>query len=266
MATDPQDGDLLVPFEIAYIQGEYQAYYKAKRNNFFSSIQGFPELWRYYMMLEEIWLMEIVDLQIPDHSTKVFPLALYLNVHAKLRIAVELAFTGCLQEARSLLRDAIEFVAHAHHMLKDQILQTVWLNKNPAGEDQAFKDAYERNKKKGLFNGLGELHEKFGQLSETGSHATPSSLAGRLTFVDTPEGKLMTMSYTGWEQRDWALNLFSMLLTCFVIENQFFHDFEDRLSQDLVLMKMRQDFAVYKETLRQTLVARYQVQPPAHQP
>ena len=73
MSTDPQDGDLLVPFEIAYIQGEYQTYYKAKRNNFFSSIQGFPELWRYYMMLEEIWLMEIVDLQIPDHSTKVSP-------------------------------------------------------------------------------------------------------------------------------------------------------------------------------------------------
>jgi hypothetical protein len=110
--------DLLLPFEQQVLPQEYQGYYRTKRNNFFASIQKFPELWDYYMMLDQIWFREI-DVLKPSDPNKAFPIIVYINAHAKIRIAIELAFTGCLPEARSIMRDAVEFVAHAHHMLKD---------------------------------------------------------------------------------------------------------------------------------------------------
>ena len=40
-----------------------------------------------------------------------FPVVLYMNAHAKMRISMELAFSNCVPEARSILRDAVETVA-----------------------------------------------------------------------------------------------------------------------------------------------------------
>jgi hypothetical protein len=85
-----------------------------------------------------------------------FPMLLYFNAHAKIRVSIELALSGCMAEARSILRDGIEFVAHAHSMLSDPTLQRVWLSKNE--EEEAFKDAFERHKKDEIFKGLDELH------------------------------------------------------------------------------------------------------------
>src|ERR1017187_4966283 len=127
---EPQETDLLVPFESQNIPTCYREYYKIKRNNLFSSIQGFPEMWRYYILLDTIWKREIDALKPPCEVSRVFPLILYLNAHAKMRVSIELALSGCLAEARSILRDAIEFVAHAHRMLADPQLQSVWLSKN----------------------------------------------------------------------------------------------------------------------------------------
>jgi len=129
LPTKPAEkNDLPVPFEQQVLPREYQQYYRTKRNNFFASIQKFPELWDYYMMLDQIWFREI-DVLKPSDPNKAFPIIVYIKAHAKVRIAIELAFTGCLPEARSIMRDAVEFVAHAHHMLKDPALQVVWLNK-----------------------------------------------------------------------------------------------------------------------------------------
>jgi hypothetical protein len=97
--------------------------------------------------------------------------------------AFELALAGCLAEGRSILRDAIEFVAHAHTMLRDPKLQTVWLSKNE--ERQAFSDAFQRHKKEGIFRGLEELHRTWGQLSEIGSHATLNSICDRFTATES---------------------------------------------------------------------------------
>src|SRR3990170_9059758 len=124
--NEPQEGDLLVPFEIQNIPARYREYYRVKRNNFFASIQRFPEMWKYYVLLDEIWLREI-DVLNPLNDTRAFPLLLYINAHAKVRISIELGFSGCMAEARSILRDAVEFVAHAHAMLADPELQKVWL-------------------------------------------------------------------------------------------------------------------------------------------
>jgi hypothetical protein len=152
--------DLLVKFEIDNIPDDYREYYGTKRQNFFASIQGFREMWDLYLRLDAIWLRGIKDLYVATDPNTMFPLLLYINAHAKIRVAMELAFAGCLAEARSILRDAVEFVAHAHAMVGDPELQKVWLSKNDdKAALEAFKDAFERHKKDGLFKGLDELHK-----------------------------------------------------------------------------------------------------------
>jgi hypothetical protein len=118
-AIGTQEKDLLLPFELEHIPEFYKDYYKIKRNNFFASIQAFPTMWRYYLLLGRIWQREFEDLKPPGDPTLLFPLMLFINAHAKIRVSLELAFAGCMAEARSILRDGIEFVAHAHKMAVD---------------------------------------------------------------------------------------------------------------------------------------------------
>ena len=259
--SEPKESDLLVPFESENIPVEYKEYYKIKRNNFFASIQGFPEIWKYYILLDAIWLREFSDLKPPGQVNQWFPLVLFINAHAKIRISIELALTGCLAEARSILRDAIEFVAHAHTMLRDPKLQTVWLSKNE--ESQAFSEAFERHKKEGIFNGLEELHTTWGQLSETGSHATLNSICDRFATTESENGdRAWKLSYCGVEPRMWAMSLFSMLLSCFTMERTFFSDYGDRLKLDHLLIRMRDEFEQHKEHVREYLKVHYKIDPP----
>lgn len=254
------ESDLLLPFEIGNIPDAYREYYRIRRHNFFASIQGFGETWKGFHLLDAIWLREIGDLEVARDSSRVFPLMLYTNVHAKMRIAMELGFSGCMAEGRSILRDAVEHVAHAHHMLKDPALQNVWLDK-PENEE-AFRDAFERNKRAGLFNGLEALHKMWGELCELGSHATPLALSERFVITNTPQGQSWALNYTGLDEKVWAMGLFSMLLTCFVMERTFFDDYKLRLQLDNILIKMRSEFERYKEQLRRTVIVRYKVPRP----
>src|ERR1700733_14736637 len=100
MSTKPPIGveekDLLVSFESEHIPEFYKDYYKIKRNNFFASVQGFPELWQYYFLLDEIWLREFGDLKPPGDPRLLFPLILFFNAHTKIRVSIELGFAGCL--------------------------------------------------------------------------------------------------------------------------------------------------------------------------
>jgi len=254
-----EDDDLLVRFEQQVLPSEYKSYYRTKRNNFFASIQKFPELWDYYMMLDAIWYRKI-DLLKPSAPNKAFPIILYINAHAKIRIAVELAFTGCLPEARSILRDAVEFVAHAHHMLKDPALQMVWLNR--LDDDEAFKKEFWYNKQTGLFAGLDELYEVWGKLSEMGSHANINSICDRVKTIEVdgqPEWRLI---YTGLDEKPWAMGIFDMLLIDFTMGETLFKDYELRLQFDEQLLTMRRDFEIYKERLRRAVTTKYNVKPP----
>jgi hypothetical protein len=264
--TEPEENDLLVPFEVQNIPERYREYYKTKRNNFFCSIQNFPELWKYYLRLDAIWLREFNDLNPARDPNRMFPLVLYINAHAKIRVSIELGFSGCLAEARSILRDAIEFVAHAHAMLQDTELQRTWLSKND-GESalKAFKKAFEGEKKKGVFKGLDELHGTWKQLSETGSHANLNAIGDRFRQVTSESHVKFSVSYSGVEPRMWALSLFSMLLACFTMERTLFSDYEDRLKLDDGLVRMRAEFERHKEQVRTTLIVRYQVKPPKRQ-
>jgi hypothetical protein len=175
-----------------------------------------------------------------------------------MRVSIELAFSGCMAEARSILRDAIEFVAHAHTMLNDPGLQKTWLNKNDGKAAlEAFNNAFERQKKQGIFKGLDELHKTWGELSETGSHANLNAMVDRFVQVTSDDHIEFRLNYTGLEPRTWALYLFPMLLTCFTMEQMLFNDYDSRLKLDNELMRMRGEFEIFKERLREMLKVRY---------
>jgi hypothetical protein len=257
--TAPEESDLLVAFEQRVLPTEYKAYYRTKRNNFFASIQKLPELWHYYVMLDQIWFREI-DFLKPSGPNKAFPVIVYINAHAKIRIALELAFTGCLPEARSILRDAVEFVAHAHHMLKDPAKQVVWLNK--LDDQKAWKEEFWENKAIVLFAGLDLLYKVWKQLSEMGSHANITSICERVKIVEVDGQPEMRLNYTGVEEKPWVMGIFDMLLIDFVMEETLFKDYQMRLQFDEQLLTMRREFEIYKERLRSTLIARYNIKPP----
>ncbi len=255
---------LLHKFEIDNIPEQYRAYYGIKRSNFFASIRGFHEMWQYYVRLDAIWMREFADLQSARDASRVFPLLLYFNAHAKMRAAMELAFSGCMAEARSILRDAIEFVAHAHAMISDPGLQRTWLSKNDGKAAlEEFKNAFERQKKESVFKGLEELHKTWGELSEAGSHANINAMVDRFVQITADDHVEVRLNYTGPEDHKlWALGLFVMLLTCSTMEQTLFNDYEGRLKLDDELTRVRGEFDRYKEQLRQTLISRYNVKPP----
>jgi hypothetical protein len=214
-------------------------------------------------VLHAIWLREFDDLKPARDPNRMFPLLLYFNAHAKIRVCIELGFSACLAEARSILRDAIEFVAHAHAMLQDAELQKTWLNRDEGKAAlEAFKGAFEHHKKQNVFKGLDELHKTWGQLSEWGSHANLNAICDRFAQVSSGREREFKIKYTGAEPRAWAMSLFSMLLACFTMERTLFSDYEERLKLDDGLMRMRDEFEQYKEQLRRMLIVRYQVRPP----
>jgi len=213
------------------------------------------------MLLYKIWFLEFQDIKVAGDPDRMFPLLLYFNAHAKIRVGMELALSGCLAEARSILRDAIEFVAHAHHMLGDPTLQLKWLSKNE--EQKAFKEAFEEKKKTGLFNGREELHRSWGDLSETGSHATINAICDRFAMVEDGKNVEWRLHYCGVEPRMWGMQLFWMLVTCFTMEQTLFCDYESRLKFDDTLLRMRAEFEKRKEQLRKDLIVRLKAPPPA---
>jgi hypothetical protein len=263
-ANTVDENTLLVEFERQHMPKDYQGYYATKRHNFFASIEGFKELWELYLRLDAIWFRENADLKVATDTSRVFPLLLYFNAHAKIRIAMELAFTGCMAEARSILRDAVECVAHAHRMLPDPDLQKVWLSKNDnEAALKTFEAEFVHFKKDRVFSGLPDLHRVWGELSETGSHSNINSTVDRFAQITDDKGVELRLNYTGVENIPmWAMMIFTMLLACSTMENVYFSDYEDRLKLDDTLMGMRRECDRFKENVRQTLIARYKIEPP----
>ena len=259
-ASATPEEEFLTAFERTNLPPEYKQHYLAKRQNFHTSIQGFPELWNLYLLLDKIILREFDDLTTRPDLKKLFPLFLYFEAHVKIRASMELALSVCLPEARSILRDGIEFVAHAHHMLKDPELQKTWLSKNE--EAEAFKKAFEKDKQTGLFNGLDELYRRWGELSETGAHATINAVSQRYVQTEDDKGINFRWNYCGVDVQPWALEVFTMVTTFFKMEETLFLNYKDRLKLDDTLLRMRREFEERKETLRRKLIAHFELKPP----
>jgi len=267
MTASNSTSDLLLPFEQKEMPEHYCPYYEIKRNNFFASIQGSRDLWRYFQLLDMILLREFQDMGTANDPNRMFPLALYFNAHAKIRISMELAFAKCMEEARSILRDAIETAVFAHYMHDDANLQKIWFSKDDspqAGKD--FSLAFEKDKKTKLFKGLPELHEKWGRLSETGAHSTPQAILSRFKITETGKDIQYQMNYTGVEDRQWEPETFTLLLTVSMLERLVFGDYEMRLQLDAELLRNRGLAEALKEKLRQDIIKRHNISPPAAKP
>jgi hypothetical protein len=263
--TDPgaKTDHILLPFERRAIPEHYRPYYSAKRNNFLASIQGTPDLWRYFQLLDRNLLSEFEDMGTVNDTLKMVPLTLFFNAHAKIRVAVELAFSRCMEEARSILRDAVETAMFAHYMHADPDLQKIWLSKDDGKQAKdAFTQAFEKNKKTKLFNGQRELYTAWGRLSETGAHATPLALVNRFKIHEDSNNIYYRLNYTGIEDRAWEPETFTMLLTVSTIEKLVFDDHQARLHLDNdELVRNRGLAELLKERLRKAIIDKYNIQP-----
>ena len=259
--------ELLLPIERRAIPDHYRPYYATKRNNFFASIQISPDLWRYYQMLDNILLNEFRDLDVSHDPDRLIPLTLFFNAHAKIRISIELAFTRCMEEARSILRDAIETAVYAHRMHAEPDLQKVWLCKNDSKEAaNKFSEAFEKKKTERLFEGLTELYERWGQLCETGAHSTPQAVVSRFKIDESATHVQYRLNYTGVEDREWEPETFTLLQTVSFIERLVFSDYESRLKLDHTLVQNRVLAQSFHEQLRQSIIRKHDIKPPQPQP
>jgi len=260
----PDEKDLLLPVEMRVIPEHYRVYYMTKLNNFFASVQAASDLWRYFQLLDKNFLSAFDDLGIATDVNRMFPLALFFNAHAKIRVSIELAFSRCMEEARSVLRDALEAAVYAYYMVSDPQLQKIWLSKDDGpAEANAFRQAFEKEKKDRLFKGLPELYIQWGRLCETGAHATPQAIASRFHVNESDKDINYRLNYTGVEDRAWEPEVFTMLLTVSLLEKLVYERYKDRLQLDVALGNNRELAERLKETLRRRIIAKYNIVPPS---
>jgi hypothetical protein len=110
---------MLLPLERKALPEHYRRSYVAKRQEFFCNIQHTYELWRYFQMLDWNFRKELDHMSRLGGQESASPLALFSKAHAKIRIAIELAFARCTEEARPIMRDAIRLAVCAHRLRVD---------------------------------------------------------------------------------------------------------------------------------------------------
>ena len=258
------DSDLLTPFEQRTLVEPYKGFYAAKRNNFFASLQGFPDLWDAFMRLNAIWMRESEDMGTVTETSKMFPLTLFMNGHVKMLVAIELGFSSCLTEAYSLIRDAIESVAHGNRVLADPNLRTVWFSKNDGSTaEENFKSEFWYAKEAKLFDGLPKLLKLWKRFSEIGAHTNLNSIVTRFVIEETPQHVTWKLNYTGVELRTLVPALFEILLVFEQLEEVLYKNFEARLKLDVQLTSLREKFQHEREALRRKIIRSFNIQPPS---
>ena len=192
------------------------------------------------------------------------PMILFMNAHQKTRVAFELGCSACLPEAISIMRDAIESAAHGNRLASDPKLLKPWLEKNDSKTaENTFKQEFEHNKSKQLFNGLPELHKMWGQFSEFGAHTNINSIVTRSVLNQTSTDVQFELNYTGVANPAvLILALFEMILVFSEIEKLLFKLNETRLHLDTTLVDMRTRFEKEKEATRQHIIKTFNIQPP----
>jgi hypothetical protein len=253
----------LLPLEDQRFHDQFKRYFRHKRGNFFKAITEFADLWECFQLLNDIWMREMDDLKVLRDKDHLLPRMLFTAAHSKFINAVELGFSCCIGDAYSLLRDGIEFTAHAHKIFSEPSVTKVWAEKM-RGKTQtgAYDRIFTHNKKKNLFPdkfGLKQLHMYYAQLSEIGTHSNTTSLGKSFKDASTPTTVTWGFHYFETDPRKVAVFLFSMLVISAHIEETFFGCYETRLNLDYELVKMRAKFNQLKEQQRVSLKAKYKI-------
>jgi hypothetical protein len=217
---EPHEKDLLAQCERNRIPSHYAPYYLNKRHNLCATVDQFPYVWNCFMHLDEIVLREFDTMQRLRDPYLMLPMILFMNAHQKTRVAFELGCSACLPEAISIMRDAIESAAHGNRLASDPKLLKPWLEKNDSKTaESTFKQEFEHNKSKQLFNGLPELHKMWGQFSEFGAHTNINSIVTRSVLNQTSTDVQFVLNYTGVANPTvLVLALFEMILVFSEIE------------------------------------------------
>ena len=258
MAVGFTEGELLLPFEQARLRRGYREFYKAKRKHFFTTIGYFNELWDAFQMLDEVWDREIQDVSRPAAPIQILPAQMLILSHGRLRIAGELAFSGCVGDAWSIIRASIELAVHARRILSKPELAKVWLNREDGdAEKKAFKKEFWYEKKERAFAGMSRLLEYWQICSEWGSHSNVAVVAMRTRSQEAAEGSRIEVSYMEGDASRMAHSLHLLLDAGWETENVFFQAFEDRLKLDVSLLEMRSRFAKRHDDLREAILKMY---------
>jgi hypothetical protein len=211
-------------------------------------------------------MREFQDMKVVTDTNTMLPGLLFMNAHAKFRIALELGFSCCLGKAWDALRGAIESVAQGLKIIREPAMSKVWLNKDHGKKEaEAFKHAFERNKKTSLFppqDGLDKLHHLHSQYSEWGTHTTVGSMAQRFRSVGTEDGTEWRLNYTGADLKLLAVSLFSMLMASSLMEGAVFSVFKNRLQMDVELTAMRGGLGQTIQESRAEIINRFRIAPP----
>jgi hypothetical protein len=243
----------LLPFEEQKLQPEYRDYFKHKRGHFFKAIEEFAGVWDCFQLLCVVWFHEMTDLATATEENQILPRTLFTAAHARFLTAMELGFSGCVDESYSILRDGIEAVSHAHKLFKEPHLTTVWTQKGTA----AYQKTFEENKRENLFpdeHGLRGLHRYYAAFFPITTHTHPASVG-----TNFRDGEAITWEYHYFETdpRKLAVFLFSLLEASALMEQVLFACFESRFGSDHRLTYMRTRFDQLKEQQKRHLKETY---------
>jgi hypothetical protein len=254
----------LFPIEKECFHIEFQEYFRGKRQNFFLSITAFRPTWEALQLLNDIWNRELSDLEHLREQTHLLPKLIFSAAHAKFLMAIELSFSCCIGDAYSILRDAIEAVAHAHKILKEPTIAGVaWSDKHKGrSQKAAYKRIFEENKKDNLFPsdvpGLRQLHTYYGQFSEFATHSSVTSIGK--SFEDKSAAGTLRWGYRYFETNPQRLAgyLNALLQASAHLEEVLFGSFETRLNLDSELVRMRAQFSEIRRQQNDYLRGIYQ--------
>jgi hypothetical protein len=232
-SSQEQEYEALVPFERMALPEHYRRSYIAKRQEFFCNIQDAYGLWRYFQMLDWNFQNELDHMGRLGGQESATPLALFSKAHAKIRIAIELAFARCTEEARPIMRDAIRLAVCAHRLRVDAKLQQIWRSKGDSvAADASFNRTFGKPKKTTLFKGLPRLYSRWMQLGEVIAHAAPQS--------SNDDGNCKPV-------------IFDLLQDASLIEELTFDDCYIRMNLDANLLRNRNEAALLNEKLRREI-------------
>jgi hypothetical protein len=247
--ADVPEADLLLPFELSSLEGDYREYQKTRRNNCFASMQRFPDLWKTFAQLDACWRAGLDDMRRITSADDMLPLSLYIRAHAQTRTSGDLLFSGCLPEAADLLRTGVEYAVHAYRIKEDPSLAVVWLQKDDAAGRRAYAEAFEKEKKARLFKGLGELHHFYAKFSEW-SHATVTSLALKSEFTESAGDLNFLHQYFETDPKRLRHFITLALDASAAMENIFFKSFSPRLELDVAHLRRRHQLLVTLQSVR----------------
>jgi hypothetical protein len=247
--AEVSETDLLLPFELATLKGDYREYQKTRRNNCFASMQRLPDLWKAFAKLDACWRAGLDDMRRITSAEDMVPVSLFIRAHAQTRIAADLLFSGCLPEAADLLRTGIESAVHAYRIKEDPSLAIVWLQKDDASGRRAYMEAFEKEKRTRLFRDLGELHQHYTNFSEW-SHATVTSLAFKSEFAESGDDVTFLHQYFETDPKKLRPFITLALNASAAMENIFFKSFSLRLELDVTHIRRRREVQIALQALQ----------------